>query len=293
MKSRKKDNLIFMAKGDIAAATGKGENVSLWREIEETRLVEPAFEGMAARGSTAMLAVPQWMDGEHIKRLQMILRWGTRDRAVGVFGNVEDVPSRFDGVAILKDEAAGPADTDSSAGVLARITYGTVRALSESSSAVKKAISGKHGEKNRRLWNKLFTIDSYTPVHDPVYVAEAVARLITRPAVGAETVGAVLLVEHVKKAVESALREPVMEIIRKAIGGNGRTFEIDEVEISAAAALALAGADLGRFHEGLQGLPGTRLVSVDSPLVRSLILNREPERAARTKKKVLGILEGI
>lgn len=269
--------------------TRRGE---LWREIEETRLVKPAFEGMAMHGSTSMLAVPQWMDGEHLGKLAAILRWGTRDRAAEVFENADEVEERFDGVAILPSETMGPTDRDSSAGALARITYGTVRALSESSSAVKKAVSGKHGEKNRRLWHKLFTIDSYIPVHDPVYVAEAMDRTIARPALTPEKVGAEMLVEHVRKAVESALRGPVMEIIRKAIEGGDRTFEIEESEISAAAALAFSGADLGRFHEGLQGLPDIQLVSVDSPLVRSLILERDPGRAARTKRKVLEILEG-
>lgn len=265
----------------------------LWREIKETRLVKPAFEGMAAHSTTSMLGVPKWMDSEHLEKLLAILRWGTKDRAVEVFEDVDQVEARFDGVAILQDEAAGPADKDSSAGVLARITHDTARALAESSSEIRKAVSDKNDQANRKLWHKLYTVDSYIPVRDPVYAAEAMDRLLTRPELETEKVGAALLVEHVRKVVDSALREPVMEIVRKAIEGMKTTFEIDGSDISAEAAMALAGADLGRFHEGLPGLPDMQLVSVDSPLVRSIILDRESGPAAERRERVVKILKGV
>lgn len=287
----------------------------LWREIEETRLVKPAFERMAASGGSACtLAVPQWMDEGHIGKLAAILRWGTRDQVVKVFENSGEVEAGFDGVAILRNEAMEEEDRAKAAGALDRLTYVTADAVRDNSFAVKRALyrpqrggkrrrrdDGDGGPKqrilspdngNRKLWHKLFTISDNLPVCDPVYAVEAMDRLIGHPKLEAEEVGAALLVEHVRKAVESALRKPVMKIIRKAIEEKDRTFEIDESEISDAAAKALSRADLGRFHEGLQGLPGMQLVSVDSPLVKSIILDKDPRRAARNEKKVLGILEG-
>lgn len=288
--------------------TGRGE---LWREIGGTRLAEPAFEGMAARGSTSMLAVPRWMDEGHLGKLAAILRWGTNDRVVKVFENAENVEERFDGVAILRDEPAGQlnravdADGQYAYGrvkdgdTTAQLTHSTQSSLLNGSNLIKGVI-GERGanssEAARRLWHKLSVVESSLPVSDPVYLVEAMDILLADPEADPADVGMVLLVEHVKNSVDAREQGAVIEIIRRVIERRTAVLTVGEKGVTVKGAQALDRAHLGRYERGPADHAGKhemQLVAVDSPLVRSVISSTNSRYMAdKLKKKVLGVLDG-